>query len=526
MSRSPLASFSGRSALVVAGSALLVLGPAVPAFATTPPTAASGLTVTVGDRFADLAWTDGDGIGAIVRDITSAATPYTPTSGRAVTVSSATTAHDTRYTNVGATKYAIWSTAGDGTPSSTALVQDAGPAAVVPTTLTLQVSHSRLPYGIAVTVAGTLTRTVGSAQGPVPGQTVNLYGVDGGTSRSVLLRHLTTDANGKVRTTLRPYRTLAMTLRFAGDAFSAASASPAATLRVLPRIGASVSPASIVAHETSVVSGRVAPAYRNARVVLQLFAAHAWHSQAETRTSSTGAYSFTVSPRVGVHPYRAVITGTPAWLAAGSAVSTLTVSARDLASGMNGEDVLALQRALQTLHYAPGSVNGSFGPDLFHAVIAFQKVERLPRTGRWTKAERVRLAHPTVWKVRYPSSGLAVDVDITRQVLVLSRNGAVLRIADLSSGGEYHYSYKGVSYVAHTPRGRFRVERKIDGVRISNLGYLYRPSYFTGGYAVHGEGYDVPATPASHGCVRVTNLNADYLFPLLVKGTPVNVFDE
>ena len=122
---------------------------------------------------------------------------------------------------------------------------------------------------------------------------------------------------------------------------------------------------------------------------------------------------------------------------------------------------------------------------------------------------------------------LAAEVDVSRQVLVLSKDGVIVRIADVSTGGEYSYSYKGVSSVAHTPRGQYRVMSKIDGIRISNLGYLYRPSYFaSGGFAVHGEGFDVPSHPASHGCVRVTNLNADYLFPRLAKGTPVTVFDE
>jgi lipoprotein-anchoring transpeptidase ErfK/SrfK len=63
-------------------------------------------------------------------------------------------------------------------------------------------------------------------------------------------------------------------------------------------------------------------------------------------------------------------------------------------------------------------------------------------------------------------------------------------------------------------------------VQISKLGYLYRPSYFTGGFALHGEGYDVPTHPASHGCVRMTDANTDLLYSKLTVGTPVHVFDE
>ncbi|MCU1595982.1 MAG: hypothetical protein JWO12_3374, partial [Frankiales bacterium] len=417
--------------------------------------------------------------------------------------------------------YAIWSTSA-GTPSSSPLLADVAAVPLAPTALTLQASHTQLPYGVPVTLAGVVTRA-GLA---TPSQPVDLYGVDGGTSTAVLLRHLTSDADGKVRTTLRPYRTLALTLRFAGDAFSNPSTSQAVTVQVLPRIGAALSPATIKRGETSVLSGRVAPVYKSARVLLQLFSNHAWRNQQETRTSDTGGYSFSLSPRTGAYAYRALLSGTAAWVAAGSPVANLTVTARDLALGAKGDDVLALQRALAKLHYDSGAQDGVFGQNLKHAVIAFQKLEGLSRTGTWTKAERTRLGRPTSYKVRYPASGYAVEVSITRQIVVLTKGGVVQRVIDTSTGGEYTYTDQGVSYVAHTPRGSFRIQHKIDGVRTSRLGYLYRPSYFFQGYAVHGEAYDVPTHPASHGCVRVTNYNADILFPLLTVGVPVHIFDE
>jgi lipoprotein-anchoring transpeptidase ErfK/SrfK len=157
--------------------------------------------------------------------------------------------------------------------------------------------------------------------------------------------------------------------------------------------------------------------------------------------------------------------------------------------------------------------------------MTFQKVERLPVTGRWTRLERVRVSRPTAWRLRYRTAGLGVEIDITRQVLVLSRAGVVLRIVDVSSGSERPYYQDGVRNIAHTPRGRFAITRKIDGIRVSKLGVLYRPAYWFQGYAVHGSG-SVPSRPASHGCVRVTNPVMDRLYPLLVRGVPVSVYDE
>jgi hypothetical protein len=54
------------------------------------------------------------------------------------------------------------------------------------------------------------------------------------------------------------------------------------------------------------------------------------------------------------------------------------------------------------------------------------------------------------------------------------------------------------------------------------LGVLYRPKYFIRGVAVHGYP-NVPAVPASHGCVRVTNAAMDWLWAsgVMAMGTPV-----
>ena len=79
--------------------------------------------------------------------------------------------------------------------------------------------------------------------------------------------------------------------------------------------------------------------------------------------------------------------------------------------------------------------------------------------------------------------------------------------------------------VAHTPRGRFTIQRYISGWRKSKLGLLWRPMYFSGGYAVHGS-TSVPAFPASHGCIRtpITTQNRLIASGLLKIGRPFYVF--
>lgn len=515
-----------RTALVAGGTALLVgipVLPALPAWAATAPTAATALNVTIGNHVADLAWTDGDGTSAIVRDVTGLApAAITPTAGRAVPVTSATTAHDTGFTNAPNTTYAVWSTASDGTSSDTALVKNVAAAPVVSTALTLVLSHAVQRQGLPVTASGRLTR----AGVALSGATLSLRGRRGGTTTVFVIKHLVTAADGTVWTTFVPDRTWGLTLDYAGDAFSARSSSPLRTVRLLPRLTVSLAPTTIVKGETAVVSGTMRPALSGAAILLQLHNSTGWHSQQLARTASTGAYAFRVAPAIGAYAYRAVIVATPGWLQLTSTPLVLTVNARNLVYGNSGADVQALQRRLAALHYLPGTPDGVFGRDLQHAVYAFQKIERLTRTGTWTKIERFRVAQPTAYVVRYSSSGRSFEVDVTRQVIVYSVNHVVTLIADVSTGGEYLYTSKGVTSVAHTPRGHFRIQRKVDGVQISDLGYLYRPSYFYRGYAVHGEGYDVPPRPVSHGCVRVTNHNADIFYPLLTTGIAITIFDE
>jgi N-acetylmuramoyl-L-alanine amidase len=206
----------------------------------------------------------------------------------------------------------------------------------------------------------------------------------------------------------------------------------------------------------------------------------------------------------------------------GSAVHA-AVEPRVLRIGMTGADVLALQRRLVQLHYVPGSLNGVFGSSTFHAVVTFQKVNGLTRDGVVGPITRAKLAQPVAPRLVQRRSGMYLEVNLTRQVLVIGYNGAVFRILDVSTGNGQTYVSGGVTRIARTPVGDFRIQRKINGWRTSPLGQLYRPAYFYGGYAIHGS-YSVPSYPASHGCVRVTIANMDRMYPTLLIGTPVKVY--
>jgi len=198
---------------------------------------------------------------------------------------------------------------------------------------------------------------------------------------------------------------------------------------------------------------------------------------------------------------------------AAPAAALVTSAQPVLRNGSHGAAVVRLQRRLVALHYDIGSVDGGFGPETFHGVVAFQKVNGLARDGVVGPRTWAALAHPVTPRPRRSLSALSVEVNLTRQVVYLARKGVVIRILDASTGKSG----------TPTPVGNFSVQRRIDGWRHSPLGLLWRPNYFFRGYALHGSN-SVPAFPASHGCARVTVSAMNRLWSVLRVGTPVSVY--
>ncbi|MFA9431858.1 L,D-transpeptidase family protein [Egicoccus sp. AB-alg2] len=188
-------------------------------------------------------------------------------------------------------------------------------------------------------------------------------------------------------------------------------------------------------------------------------------------------------------------------------------AATTLREGSRGPAVVQLQTRLQELRYDVGPVDGVFGASTKHAVVAFQKVNGLSRDGVVGTRTQAALKDPVRPKLRRDRAGTYVEVDLTRQVLYLAKDGRIVRIVDASSG----------KASTPTPTGQYRIERRIDGYRTGRLGTMWRPAYFYKGYAIHGYP-SVPSYPASHGCVRVPNASMNRMWSRLPVGTPVHIY--
>ncbi|MCD9185925.1 MAG: L,D-transpeptidase family protein [Pyrinomonadaceae bacterium] len=190
----------------------------------------------------------------------------------------------------------------------------------------------------------------------------------------------------------------------------------------------------------------------------------------------------------------------------------------------NSKQLLEAEQLLSNLGYWILKVDGVKDASDYHAITAFQKVEGLRRTGVLTAdlLNKMRTASRPTAKF---SGAAHIEVDLTRQVLFLvNESGTVTHILPVSSGSEEKYFDEGKWQTAHTPRGAFQIERRINGVRKAPLGSLYYPNYFHAGVAIHGSN-SIPFKPASHGCVRIPRFADQSFFNLVRLKMDVYVYD-
>ena len=182
------------------------------------------------------------------------------------------------------------------------------------------------------------------------------------------------------------------------------------------------------------------------------------------------------------------------------------------------------QQRLFELGYWVGEPDGKWGGASRQGLIAFQKVEGRPLTGKLTASE-IQALNDANRPSPLERGSAHIEVDLKRQVLfVVDAEGIVSRILPVSTGSGKMFTLENYTQPAVTPTGRFHVYRKVAGWRESPLGLLYYPNYIVGGIAIHGNPA-VPVEPASHGCIRIPMFAAGPLSEMMPIGTEVIVHD-
>jgi L,D-transpeptidase catalytic domain/Putative peptidoglycan binding domain len=211
--------------------------------------------------------------------------------------------------------------------------------------------------------------------------------------------------------------------------------------------------------------------------------------------------------RIGLRTARLLLAPSTGY-AAVTAKKAFRILAPPLGTGASGRAVLALERRLAQLRYALRGVNTYYSYDTNDAVLAFQKVHGMSRTGHVTRAVWARLGVANAPHARVPH-GDHIEVSKTRQVLYEVRSGKVAHVVHVSTGA-----------TGNTPVGTWHVYGKVPGLNGSGM---YYSLFWLHGFAIHGY-HSVPAWPASHGCVRTPMWFAPGLFSRWSVGTTVFVF--
>ena len=159
-------------------------------------------------------------------------------------------------------------------------------------------------------------------------------------------------------------------------------------------------------------------------------------------------------------------------------------------------------------------VTGELDYTTTQALTAFEAWHGLTRDGTLTTESFAQVLRATRPQPTVTDPGRHIEVYRSLGVLLLVENGSVVRAVHTSTGAPGR----------DTPSGTFSVYRK-EQLSWSVPFKVWMPwaSYFHGGIAMHAYP-DVPAYPASHGCVRLPAPEAQRVYDFALQGTPVYVY--
>lgn len=358
----------------------------------------------------------------------------------------------------------------------------ASPGAAV----TLAADRSRLTIGEEVRLSGGITPALSGQVVVIADQAGSEHG------------RATTAEDGTFSLRLAPERSLAFVARW-GAAVSAA-------VHVGVRPAISVRLARVRLFGKALVQGRVRPAHGHVEVRLYR------NGRLARRTRAWAADgTFAARLRIGrPGTYRAVaVVSDDDHLPAADRSRRRSTALPTLSAGASGIQVALLERRLTELGYHLGRPDRAFDARTADALIALNKVHGRARLGYVDRSTWPVLARPRTPRPRDRSAGFHLEVDQTKQVLYVVRDGRVIKVLHVSTGAG-----------GATRDGRFTFYRKLAGYSPNRL---YYPSYFDGLRAVHGWP-EVPTYNASHGCVRVPMWAARWIYAKIDVGDEILIY--
>ncbi len=186
------------------------------------------------------------------------------------------------------------------------------------------------------------------------------------------------------------------------------------------------------------------------------------------------------------------------------------VSFPSLRPGECGKVVKGFKAEMAKMGYVSGG-GSCFNGRLGREVLAYRKVNGMNRSQK-AGATLVKgvYAGRGGFHLKYPNAGEHAEVSISKQVLVLAKNGKPFAIYPVSTGKSS----------TPTITGHYSIYRLEPGTNSHGMVYS---DYWHNGYAIHGYA-EVPNYPASHGCVRTFIADQPRIYEQLHLGEDVFVY--
>lgn len=191
--------------------------------------------------------------------------------------------------------------------------------------------------------------------------------------------------------------------------------------------------------------------------------------------------------------------------------------------------ILTAQKIMLQYGIPTGAADGVSGPQTLRGLCTFRRISGIgtSRAALDTKTYNTLIAYsrkyPKITDIpaaSYLGNPTYLVAQETCQTLVYVKNNRVQRTLAMSTGTPGHATPNGRYVLGSTARGWHCSNLYPEGCSthtvgrfayISSFGNMYNMRHLTGAIFLHGS-TDVPTYPASHGCVRVTVADADWMY--------------
>jgi len=365
----------------------------------------------------------------------------------------------------------------------------AGPAS----TVTWSLAPASVVYGAAVTAQGT-------ALPATAGQTVTIA-VDGVTVASPV-----TDASGAFTASFVPTVGGSVTATLTDG-----SAATPVTLAVAPRVTLAIG--KTLPWARTKLSFKVAPASYAGLITVSVY----HHGRRVARLSGhavAGKLVLTVPTNgIGTFPLHVSAAADGGLAARAPLARTLKAGWKRLAVGSKGIYARILLKRLVALRFRTPGITSAISVSAGDSIVAFQKAYGLPRTYVFDGDDWRKLDRAVLIKARHKGPSTHIEIDKTRQILMIVKGGKPYGIIPVSTGA-----------TGNTPVGRFTILWKAPATSTwLGSAILWRTMDFYRDFAMHGYP-DVPPYPASHGCVREPIWVADWTYQHSWVGETVYIY--